>query len=511
MRWERANLWVVAFMALWNVNDGKVQLNIGRTVSDMAFFQQMRPYFILFVLLGLWTCWPNSKYKRLLRLYSVFPVALIFLNFISTLIFKRFYSFLTLSDLIANFLFISAVLTHLIIILESIHQKRTQMELLKKFSIVNYLFLKKMRIKLFKHSEKRMICMRLLLMLIVQFVFRTFITVLGTNWRWEFDFLYVALFPEMIVGFKLIQILLFVFTMNIHLSVISKQLNRIEISTDPFRDGNVKLPVFKRILALKKIYGELHDICDRIGITFAWSLLTIILYIFINLTFNSYWVLINLTQIKNLVLNVILMAPNFIVLSAVAMYCSSSAQQVCQCQSIEKCEFTQSDYFELPIKYSNRHVALSDNFIEFLTFRKINLDKIWFGNSHCKHNINNFRFQLMDFLNWIWNCWARWVYRVFETYRISEIIRSHSHFKNFQMIVTIVTYLVILIQFAQSSKEIETIWVGSERAGWKILELLEVDKQFLDFDNETCGKTHTSTMNLLYGPMENTASNAPPI
>lgn len=339
----------------------------------MAFFQQMRSYFILFVVLGLWTCWPNSKRKRLLRFYSVFSVALIFLNFITTLIFKRFYSFLTLSDLIANFLFISAVLTHLIIILESIYQNRTQMELLKKFSIVNYLFLKRLRLKLFQHSEKRMIFMRLLLMFAVQLVFRIFITVLGTNWQWQFDFLYVALFPELIVGFKLIQILFFVYTMNIHLSMISKQLNRIENSTETtrgaFRDGTAKLSIFKRILVLKQIYGELHDICDRIGITFAWSLLTIILYIFINLTFNSYWVFLNLTQIKNLVLNVILMAPNFIVLSTVAMYCSSSAQQVSLINQVNY-------HFKLSIEHFNRHAALSDNFIEFHTIQTIEVDKI---------------------------------------------------------------------------------------------------------------------------------------
>lgn len=312
--------------------DDKVRLNVGQIVSKMSFFQQMRSYFVLFVLFGFWTSWPNTKYKQLLRFYSIFSVALVLLNFVSTLIFKRFYSFLTLSDLIANFLFISAVLTHLIIILESIYQTRTQTELLKKFSIINYLFLKKLSLKLFQHDEKQMIFMRLLLMLIVQLVFRIFITVFGTNWQWKFDFLYVALFPELIVGFKLIQILFFVYIMNIHLSMISKQLNRIEVANENAkslrRDGNIQLSIFKKMLALKKIYGKLHDICDRIGIIFAWSLLTIILYIFINLTFNTYWVLINLTQMKNLVLNVILMAPNFIVLSTVAMYCSSSTQQV---------------------------------------------------------------------------------------------------------------------------------------------------------------------------------------
>lgn len=307
----------------------------------MAFFKQMRSYFIMFILFGFWTCWPNSKYKRFLRFYSIFSIVLVVLNFISTLIFKSFYSFLSLSDLIANFLFISAVLTHLIIILESIYQNKTQMELLKKFSIVNYLFLKKLRLKLFQYNEKRKIFMRLLLMIIVQIVFRVFITVLGTTWKWKFDFLYVALFPELIIGFKLIQILFFVYTMNIYLGLINKQLICIENSTKTsgglFRDesdlnvkcaGNIKLTIFKRLFALKQIYGELHDICNRISITFAWSLLTIILYIFLNLTFNSYWVFKNLTQTKNLILNVILMTPNFIVLSAVATYCSSSSQQV---------------------------------------------------------------------------------------------------------------------------------------------------------------------------------------
>lgn len=322
-----------------------------RVNSDMAFFTQMRSYFILFVLFGFWTCWPNSKYDRLLRCYSVFSVVLVALNFISTLIFKRFYSFLTLSDLIANFLFISAVLTHLIIIIESIYQNKTQMDLLKKFSIVNYLFRKKLKLKLFQYNEKRRIFVRLLVMIIVQLVFRTFITVLGTNWKWKFDFLYVALFPELIVGFKLIQILFFVYTMNIHLCLINKQLLCIENSTERVRglyqDGNLKCDnmkssTFRRIFALKQIYGELHDICDRISITFAWSLLAIILYIFINLTFNSYWVFINLTQIKNLVLNVILMTPNFIVLSTVAVYCSSSSQQVSLIKSIPSRIYTKT-------------------------------------------------------------------------------------------------------------------------------------------------------------------------
>lgn len=301
----------------------------------MAFFEHMRFYFILFILFGFWTCWPNSKYKQSLRFYSIFSIGLIVLNFTSTLIFNRFYSFLTLSDLIANFLFISAVLTHLIIILESIYQNKTQMELLKKFSIVNYLFSRKLRLKLFQHNEKRKIFIRLLLMVIVQVVFRILITVYGTYWKWKFDFLYVALFPEVIAGFKLIQILFFVYTMNIRLCLINKQLIYIEkcqagsdINSKCVNPELSKFKIFKRLFALKQIYGELHDICDRIGVTFAWSLLTIILYIFMNLTFNTYWVFINLSKIKNLVLNVILMTPNFVVLSTVAMYCSSSSQQV---------------------------------------------------------------------------------------------------------------------------------------------------------------------------------------
>lgn len=296
----------------------------------MAFFEQMRIYFILFILFGFWTYWPNSKHKQLLRFYSIFSIALIVLNFTTTLIFNRFYSFSTFSDLITNFLFISAVLTHLVIVLESIYQNKTQMELLKKFSIANYLFLKKLRLKLFQHTKKQKLSIRLLLMVIVQVVFRILITAYGTYWKWEFDFLYVALFPEIIIGFKLIQILFFVYAMNIRLRLINKQLIYIENSTgDSFRDGsNVKLSIFKRLFALKQIYGQLHDACDRIGITFAWSLLTIILYIFMNLTFNTYWVFKNLSQIKNLVLNVILMTPNFVVLSTVAVYCSSSSQQV---------------------------------------------------------------------------------------------------------------------------------------------------------------------------------------
>lgn len=300
----------------------------------MAFFEQTRRYFILFILLGFWTCWPNSKYKRLLRFHSVFSIVLMALNFTSTLIFKRFYSFESFSDLIANFLFISAIFSHAVILFESMCKTQTQLELLKKFSIVNHLLTKKLRVKIFQRTENREIFLRILLMVIVQVVFRIFITVYGTYWKWAFDFLYVALFPEVIIGFKLIQILFFVYIMNVRLRLLNRQLQSIyrkrcwddnEQNSD-FID--VKLPTFKRILALKQTYGALHDICDRISVTFAWSSLAIILYIFMNLTFNTYWVFINLTQIKNLILNVILMTPNFIVLSTVAMYCSSSSEQV---------------------------------------------------------------------------------------------------------------------------------------------------------------------------------------
>lgn len=104
----------------------------------MAFFEQTRLYFILFILLGFWTCWPDSKYKRLLRFHSIFSIALNVLNFTTTLVFNRFYSFESLSDLIANFLFISAMLTHLVILLESMFKSRTQWNFWRSFR--SYIF-----------------------------------------------------------------------------------------------------------------------------------------------------------------------------------------------------------------------------------------------------------------------------------------------------------------------------------------------------------------------------------
>lgn len=298
----------------------------------------MQFYFMIFILFGFWNSWPNFRHEAIFRLNSILSIALIVLNFTSAIIFGAFYKLCSLSEMIANFLFILEVLTHSVIILESIFKSGSQMALLKKFSFVNYLCSKKLRVKIFKRRERRQIFVRFLLMVLVQVISRIIIIVCGTYWKCTFNFLYVSLFPELVIGFKLIQIWFFVYIMHIRLFLVNKQLNDLIRHTrsasrnkiTDFKSVHIRLLLFKKVFALKRIYGELHDICDRIGATFSWSLLAIVLCIFTNLTFNAYWIFVNLTKIKNLVLNVILMTPNLIVLSILAMYCSSSAGQVSQ-------------------------------------------------------------------------------------------------------------------------------------------------------------------------------------
>lgn len=309
----------------------------------MAFFNRTQNFFIFFILFGLWTSWQNSKYKLFPQFYSVFSVVLIILNFLLAIIFDRLHTFNSLSNIAANFWFILLTLAHLIIVLESIYHSNVQLKLIQGFSRVDRIFAMKLFVKIPYRNEKHQLFVLVFMMMCIEIItklfFKTYYFINRKQLHKLFD---VTLHSELMIALKLAQVLFFVYIIDARLGLINKKLiefqNQIDVKiTDKnlFTRNKNKLKlravftVYEQLLNLKKIYRELCDICEQFEHSFGWSLLMVIVYIFINFTLNSYWVVMNLSIHQDSLLNWIALVRFLIILGVVAMYCSSCCHHVC--------------------------------------------------------------------------------------------------------------------------------------------------------------------------------------
>lgn len=311
----------------------------------MAFFNQNRNFFIFFILFGLWTSWQTSKCKLVLHFYSIFSILQIILNFSLAIIFDRLYNSESLSNIVANFWFILSIFTHLIIVLESIYQNKMQLKLIQSVSIVDRIFAIKLCVKIPYRNEKHRLFMCVFMLMSIEIVTKLFFEIFSSLYHKQLHKLfYVTLHSELMIVLKLAQVLFFVSIIDARLGLINKKLiefqhpNTVQITDKKlFKNKNKKkltklralFSVYNQLLNLKKIYRELYDICERIGQSFGWSLLMVIVYIFANLSLSSYWVFMNLTIHHDSLFNWIALVRYLTVLGAVAMYCSSCCHHVC--------------------------------------------------------------------------------------------------------------------------------------------------------------------------------------
>lgn len=124
----------------------------------MAFFEQMRLYFIFFIFFGLWSTWQNNKYRSLLRVYSACCVQQEFLSFVSVIYSYNIFENNSLSATIANWLYIIDSLTHVVIVFESLYKRKAQLQLIRKFCSVDELFRNKLGITIPYRREKYVQC-----------------------------------------------------------------------------------------------------------------------------------------------------------------------------------------------------------------------------------------------------------------------------------------------------------------------------------------------------------------
>lgn len=312
----------------------------------------MRGFIAFFLIFGLWPTWQTTKYKKLLVIYSIFSILLVFGIFLSAIYINKVLEDNTLSTAVAYSFLFSILSTHLIIVLQSLFNRKTQMKLIQKFSYVDRLFNTKLQIFLSYQREKKALLIRLSSLLltfigvkIALLIHLHYIDRLNSFW-------YHCLFSIWIMRLRCVQVLFFVYLLRTRLILVNDKVkeilaarnirtvntNQLHPTTDSrnvvfvLDTSNAKYSTYDRLLNLKQIYGELYEICELINITFGWSLLAIITQCFIDFTSNSYWTFLALEQkipdTANAIDCISLLIPIVIVLSLMAYYCSSCSRYV---------------------------------------------------------------------------------------------------------------------------------------------------------------------------------------
>lgn len=320
--------------------------------TKKTFFDEFRGFLVFFLIFGLWPAWPNNKYKWTLIIYSFFSIGFVFVIFISAIFVKKVFEDNALSAAVSYSILLSALITHLIIVVESLVQRRYQMKLIQKFTHVDRLFHTKLQALISYRKEKRILLLPFTLMLATFIGIKVALMIHLNNIESFTRFWFYCLYSIWITRLRCAQVLCFVHLLRNRLILLNDKIKEIITARNLYTgysndwrpisntqntvfildQSMPKCSIYDRLLSLKQIYGELYDICETINVTFGWSLLTIITQCFIDFTSNCYWTFLALEQtmadISTAINCIGLLIPIVFVLSLLAYYCSSCSRCV---------------------------------------------------------------------------------------------------------------------------------------------------------------------------------------
>lgn len=317
--------------------------NMSKVEINMVFFKQMRIYFFFFIFFGLWSTWENLKYKLQIKVCSFFSIALVFVWSLTAYFLNNFYAFNSLSNTVANFMFILIVITHLTIVVESFCQKEAQVKLIQNITLSDQLFNTKLKVIMPYHREKCEIFARGFILILTVLLAKIIIAIYAWDKKLNFSFMYPAIYSILILRLRSIQILFFVYLLRNRLILINDELKNIQSALNvQFNEArsscciaskilissksSVKISINDRIMYLKQIYKELYESCELINKAFGWSLLSVTTQAFVDFTSNCYWGYLRLQYFRGFSIN--LLVPDILLLGTLAFYCSSCFQYV---------------------------------------------------------------------------------------------------------------------------------------------------------------------------------------
>lgn len=325
--------------------------------GQTKLFDEIRHFLVLFSMLGLWPAWINSKYRALFTISLILNIAYIFGIFWSVFYYNAEFSYHTLSAIV-QFLFLCGILmTHFTVIVEAFINRTAQMRLIDKISNADQLLHSKFQFNISYHNEKNTIFIRLASVMFTFMVLRTIFT-FDLYYGYSINtFPYRLILSAWIIQLRSIQVLFFVYLLRTRLQFVSNQLKEMLIPSDFcgnrktqvkfFHDTTnifvldmsvAKRSLYDRLVNLKQIYGELHEICEIINVTFGWSLLTIIVQSLIDLISCFYWFYLALQEsIHSLAIVCLVdLLPIIVLVVSMAYICSScsycvSASNIVMC------------------------------------------------------------------------------------------------------------------------------------------------------------------------------------
>lgn len=303
----------------------------------------MRAYFLFLILFGLWSTWANSKYKAQIRVCSFVSVALVLICSSTAYFMNNFYVNNSLSNAVINCMYIFVILTHWIIIVESICQKSAQTKLIQNLSLCDEIFKTTLKVMIQYRKEKCKIFTQGFGLISILLIVKIIIALYAWYRNLKFAFMYPAMYTIFILRLRPIQIIGFVYLLQNRLILIVEELKDIQntqsnginqrksnccrtssdsISSDP----SVKCSIYDRLINLKQIYSILYETSQLINQAFGYSLLISSTQIFVDFTSNCYWGYLRLQYFRGHSIN--LFFPDILLLCILAFYCTSCFQYV---------------------------------------------------------------------------------------------------------------------------------------------------------------------------------------
>lgn len=311
----------------------------------MLFFNQVHNFLVIFVVFGLWSSLNNFQHKLFLRICSSFSIFLGIFSFLSAFLFNHLHPMSTISNVVANSLYMLTASTFLITIGETFIKRNVQMQIIEKFTIIDQLFHTKLNVVIPYAKEKRKIRVWISILMSAEILmnFVWFAKQLSQNHILNLYF--PSVYLSFILFSRLIQVAFFVNLLRTRLILMNDELMQFQdiimvqtiqiqkhhigqTNTVPLENPTNLLSGYDRILLLKKIFGELYSTRELVNAAFGWSLVAIFMHFFVQFTSHCYWGYLSLYDFSDVIMLIGQTAPKTTVLSLLGFYCSSCLQYV---------------------------------------------------------------------------------------------------------------------------------------------------------------------------------------
>lgn len=318
---------------------------------------EIHKFIVFFSFVGLWPTSSNSKFKVFLVICSIFYISVVFCMFWSAFHSNHQLVHNTLSAIVQSSFLASILIAHFTVILEALINRNGQVRLIERISHTDWLLRSKLQLIVSYGREKHAIFTRFGIFILILVLIRTILTCyLNIEYHIN-DFWFQCTFSTWILRLRFIQVIFLVYLLRIRLCLVRKKLKEVLVTCNLYVKrknrwrlyhdtskifvldmATAKRSLYDRLLSLKQVYGELHEICEFINILFGWSMFTIIAQSFFELSGSSYWIYLALEKSDYSLASdcLCLLAPIIVLLSTMVYFCSSCSRCVSSIKYFER-------------------------------------------------------------------------------------------------------------------------------------------------------------------------------